>query len=581
MNKKWVLSSLPKEELTNQFSEFPPLLASLLFSRGKITQEEIDMFLFPDYARDIHDPFLFRDMERAVERIFHAIEKNEKIIVHGDYDSDGVCSSSLLMTVLEALGSKNHEIFLPHREKEGYGLSGKSVLQFQKNHVKIIITTDCGIANVSEVALAQENSMDVIITDHHRLQNIIPRAFAIIHPLLPDQKYPFLDLAGTGVAFKLAQGLIAQAKKQNISVSGTRFGEDITWDGFEKWLLDLVAIATVTDMMELKGENRVLVKYGLLVLNKTKRIGLKELFRSIFSENKKQPIDAWGIGFVIGPRLNATGRLDSSSPSYDILMTQDQSEAQRFVLILESSNKERQLETARILREGKKQIELTEEKTLLALHDSSWHVGVIGLAAGKFSQDYHRPTIVSTVVDGEIRGSGRGIEGFNMVAALEQLTPYLSRFGGHPQACGFSLKNVQEYQEFIAKLDNVLKEQLKGKDLTPVLTIDAKVRLNDLNWKLYEYLEHFEPFGKGNPRPRFLLEKIRVQKFDQIGKEAQHIRLIVEENGMKRTALGFGKSEMTEGLQLGKELSLVVELNKNVWNGFTELQLLIIDWKFE
>ncbi len=578
MHKKWTVADEAPKEFFANFPFLPKAVAQILWNRNVRTQEEADVFLSPDYSRDLHDPFLFRDMEKAVQRILRAIEKKEKIIVHGDYDSDGVCSSSLMMTMLEALGSRDHAIFLPHREKEGYGVNVNSVKKFMEDGVTLLITTDCGITNVAPIQFAQDNGIDVIITDHHGVQKEIPPAYAIIHPDLPGQEYPWKILAGVGSAFKLAQGLILCAVEKNMPVKTDRFGSNLTWEGFEKWLLDLVAIATITDMMPLRGENRVFVKYGLLVLNKTKRVGLQELIRMIQRE-KKDILDAWSVGFLIGPRLNATGRLDSSSPSFDILMSEDHEEARKYAEFLEEANGARQEETARIIRESGEMLKNITPEYLVSVMKPNWHLGVIGLSAGKLVNEFHLPAIVATEVAGEIRGSGRSIEGFHITEALEKLEPYFSRFGGHAGACGFTLKDARQYEEFVDALRTLTKEALQNTDLTPRIFVDSSLSLSDIDWNFYENLEKLEPHGMGNSRPNFLLENVEVMDCRLMGKNNEHVRFTIADGKERKTVVGFGQSAFHKEISLGEKVSLVVEVKKNIWNAHASLQLFMQDWK--
>ena len=311
MNKKWEVFPDPPQSFFDEFPELPRTVASLLYHRNVRTQKQIDEFLNPDYSSDIHDPFLFKDMEKAVNRIFEAVEKKEKIVVHGDYDADGVSASTILISTLEGIGSKNNDIFLPHRETDGYGLNTNTIQKLSDEKTNLIITCDCGIRNIEAVAFASKLDIDIIITDHHAVPETPPDALAIIHPKV-DDNYPCKDLAGGAVAFKLMQGILKKHKEKNETLVNGQ-----THEQCEKWMLDMVAIASVADMVPLIGESRTLTKYGMIVLNRTKRIGLQKLLleAQIIEENgtKKREIDTYTIGFQIAPRINAAGRMNHAN----------------------------------------------------------------------------------------------------------------------------------------------------------------------------------------------------------------------------------------------------------------------------
>lgn len=569
------------KEFIDKFPEINPVVLRLLYNREIRTQEAIDEFLNPDYGQDVHDPFLLRDMERAVMRIIKAIEKKEKIMVHGDYDADGVTSAALVVTLLEALGAEI-DVYLPHREKEGYGLNPKTVKELSKQKVNLIITTDCGISNKNEINLAKKLGMDVIITDHHHPPEELPDCL-IINPKVLGEKYPFTELAGVGVAFKLAQALLKRLPAADIA------------PGFEKWLLDLVAIGTITDCSPLIGENRTLVKYGLIVLNKTRRVGLRKIVKEagLVDEEaerllKRMDLDTYNIGFHIGPRLNAAGRINHANQAYDLLMTASEEEAGKMATGLEKTNKDRQKITEQIVKAVEEQIQdHTEDKVLFGVGDD-WSIGIVGLVAGKIAERYNRPTLVITHNEGELAGSGRSIPDFNIIEALEKLKKYLSRFGGHSQACGFTLKKDIDLEEFKSELKKIAEEELNGKDLTPIFPIDAGISFKDINWEMFRELEKFEPFGEGNPYPIFLIEKAMVEEIRAVGKENHHLKMKLSgsTNGSKKIldAIGFCFGKTTNGnpdwcqlIKPGDYIDLVCEINKNEWNGSQELQLKILD----
>ncbi|MCX6743411.1 MAG: single-stranded-DNA-specific exonuclease RecJ, partial [Candidatus Parcubacteria bacterium] len=423
MVKKWVLREPISLEFKKQFPEIPGLILQLLYNRGLLTQKQIDQFLSPDYGQDILDPFLFPDMTKAVDRIYQEVKNKEKIAIHGDYDADGVTSTVLLTDVLQKLGAK-FIIYIPHREKEGYGLNKKTIKYLAGKKVKLIITVDCAISNAPEVDLAAKKGIDVIITDHHFEPLVLPKAYAIINPKVKKCDYPTYELAGVGVAFKLAQAIIAKDKK------------NIFGPGYEKWLLDLVGIGTVTDVMPLIGENRTLLKYGLIVLNKTKRIGLKLLAQKadIWPITETDLINSENIGYVLGPRLNAAGRMDHANTAYELLATEDYKEAEKLVASLESSNQKRQKLTEKIIEEIKSQIKDINKEFLILADGKNWPLGVIGLAAGKIKDELNRPVFVISKMGRKVVGSGRSIEEFNLIEALNKVSDCFEVYGGHAGA---------------------------------------------------------------------------------------------------------------------------------------------------
>ncbi|MFA5128496.1 MAG: single-stranded-DNA-specific exonuclease RecJ [Patescibacteria group bacterium] len=570
---KWKIAEQINGEFKNKFPEIDPVILQLLANRGIKTQEQIDEFLYPDYSQDIHDPYLFLDMEKAVERIFLALEKKEKIIVHGDYDADGVCSALVVVSTLLAMGA-DVQVYLPHRELEGYGLNMQTVEELGKNGVNLIITTDCGISNRLEIKRAAELGIDVIITDHHAEPPNLPEAaFAIIDPHLSREKYPFRDLAGAGVAFKLVQAIL---KSPQFKFGGLQFDPE----AFEKWLLDLVAIATITDIMPLLGENRTLVKHGLLVLNKTQRIGLKKLVESL-GLNKNKDLDAKNVAFQIGPRLNAAGRIDHANQAYELLKIDDVVEVQNLVDALNKTNEGRQGLSERVMAEAKAQIgeDIGEQKVLFAKGDG-WPVGIVGLVAGKIAENFWRPTFIMTEREEDIMGSGRSIPEFDITEGLHEAKDFLSHYGGHAGACGFTLKNKKDLKKFEKILKKFVEQKLSGLELVPTLNIDAEVRLEKINWELFELLEKFAPFGKANERPRYLGREFTVESFESVGTNGNHLRTNLSQgNGVRKKFIGFCFGEWCRKLKVGDKIDVVFEVDVNEWNGNRELQMKIIDLK--
>jgi len=391
MQKIWKLLDPAPATFLEEHPELPNIVANLLYHRGIITQSQIDEFLDPDYSQNVHDPYLFKDMEKTVTEIFLAIKNKDKIVVHGDYDADGVSASVILVSTLKILGCENCEVFLPHRETDGYGLNVNTINKLSENGTKLIITCDCGVSNATEIELANSLGMKVIVTDHHAVPEILPPAFSIIHPKVPGETYPDKGLAGGGVAFKVMQGLLKKYHENYVVESGPTLG-------WEKWLLDMVAIASVADMVPLLGESRTLTKYGLIVLNKTKRIGLQKLLleaRLIEEDGTtKYDLSADTIGFQIAPRINAAGRMNHANVAYNLMMTENPEEATELAHDLDKNNQDRQKVTEDLVKEAVRQAEIQKDQPILFILGAGWSTGIVGLIASKIKERYYKPTIV-------------------------------------------------------------------------------------------------------------------------------------------------------------------------------------------
>lgn len=587
--KKWNVLPAPPTEFINSHPELPTAVAQLLWNRNLRTQEKIDEFLNPDYSQDIHDPYLFQDMEKATDIIFKSIENQENIIVHGDYDADGVCSAATIVTGLRKLGAKNVGVFIPHRETDGYGLNLRTIELLHSQKTNLIITCDCGVSNVAEIDLAKKYNIKVIVTDHHTVPPKLPNADAIIHPLVPGEPYPDKGLCGGGVAFKLVQGLLKKYARSN-----TVLPDGQTFEGFEKWLLDLAAIASIGDMVPLLGESRTITKYGLTVINKTRNIGLKKLFieAGIADENgqpKRGAYDSYTMSFQVVPRLNAAGRMDHANTAFALLMAQDEKEAENLAAQLNKNNVDRQKLTEQYVSEARKQIKETKQQDnpVMFVLGKGWPTGILGLISGKIKDDHYKPAIVMGETETEINGSGRSIKEFNLIAALQSMPEMFLKFGGHPQACGFTLKSKENLEEFKAKLIDITAKQTQTVDLTPQITVDAEVELDEVNWKLYDLLQKFEPFGQANEEPKYVSRDLTVTAIEPVGQDGKHLRLTVKHKShiIKKT-IGFGLGDIKktpenwkECLKPGDKIDMVFSLGVNEWNGNRELQLTVEDIK--
>jgi single-stranded-DNA-specific exonuclease len=582
---KWQVKNKAPSAFLKQFPEFSPLISQLLYNRDLKTQQQIDEFFNPDYQGDLHDPFLLKGMEKAVKRIYQAVSKKERILVYADYDADGVCSGAILFSVLKHLGAKNIQAYIPDRAKEGHGMNKEAIKKIHKEKADLIITVDCGISNLEEAELIASLGMDLIITDHHQPKHKLPEAVALIDPWQKDDKYPFKDLCGAGVAYKLTCALLRE-KKDNPDYP------------LKKWLLDLVALATVADVMPIIGENRTLVKYGLGVLAQTKRLGLQELMKTAkvipelikHSLNGEAPLtnlNTYTIGFILAPRLNAVGRMNHASAAFHLLISQNKKEAEKLAKDINQSNSTRQNLTERIIEEAKKRIDkkLSRKDSKLIFEGSpDWPAGLVGLIASKISDQYQRPTIIYHDLDSIISGSCRSRGSFNVLGMLKHSSDCLHSFGGHEKAAGFRIKraNLKKFKNALIKF---VEDKLRGEDLIPVLDVDAELSLEDINWRNYDQIQQFAPFGKDNPEPRFLVKNAEINDLRLVGNSNKHLKMDLmifneqSKQGKRIKAIAFNLGEWHNTLNRGDSVNAVFELIANEWNGNRDLEMKIIDLK--
>ncbi len=587
--KKWNIAPPPPAEFMAEHPELPGSIVRLLWNRNLKTPAQIDAFLNPNYSRDLHDPFLFNDMEKAVAIIMDHVEKNKKITVHGDYDADGVSASVELVSCFKKLGGKNIDVFLPHREIDGYGLNNRTVQFLKDNGTSLIITCDCGISNTAEITFAKELGLTVIVTDHHAMPKEFPPADAIIHPLVPGERYPDKGLAGGGVAFKLVQALLKNHKKNHATLPDGQSHES-----FEKWLLDLVSISTVGDMVPLIGESRTLVHYGLTVLNKTHNLGLKKLLLTSGLINEdgtpaRGELDAYTIGFQIAPRINAAGRMDHANVASALLLSTNEEEALTLALQLNQNNVDRQKLTEELVAEARTQIRETNQQNnrILFVLGEGWSTGILGLIASRLKEEFYRPVLAMGLNNGTITGSGRSVREFNMIKALQTIPHFFHKFGGHPQACGFSLAHASELDLFKETLKKIVDTEIEHTDLTPQITVDAEVDLDEVNWKLYELLQKFEPFGQANEEPKYAAYGVTIMALDPVGQEGKHLRLLLKHHShVVQKTIGFGLGDPArtganwkEILKPGDKVDIVFSIGINEWQGNRELQMKILDLK--
>ena len=575
----------------------PRLLASLLWRRGIRDDAAAAKFLDPSWDEANHDPFSFRDMRRAVDRLLLAIRNHERIVVHGDYDADGVAAAVILHQVLTKLGA-DVSVYLPHREKEGYGLSEATVRSLAAQGTKLIVTCDCGIASVGEISLAGELGIDVIVTDHHTIPTgrpgpaaateasptgepsrptraasvaatgpadyVLPPAYAILHPRQPGETYPFPHLTGGGVAFKLAQALWQAGGLP---------------PGHEKWLLDLVAVSTVADLGSLTGENRALVRYGLTVLGKTRRPGLAKLVE--LSGAARHGLDAGSIGFQIAPRINAAGRMDHANGAFDLLVATTDEEATRLAATLDRHNTDRRAATDKLVAEAREMAAAQASDAAIVVAGQGWPAALCGLIAARLSEDYYRPVIaLGRDAEGKYVGSGRSINEFDITAALKVCSAHLAKFGGHPRACGLSIEGDENFKNFSVAFKAYATERLAGVELTPRLDVEERLTPSEATLATVESIRKLEPHGVDNPKPLFLLENVRVLGAMTVGDGGKHLRLTVADDaGGRLQCIGFRMGDRPWIPAAGDRIDAVVELDVNEWQGMRSPQGKLVDFR--
>ena len=562
--KQWILKN--KELLSGDF-----LIAYLLRDRGVPDKSE-ECFFSPNFERDLHDPYLFRDMKKAVERVLIAAEKNEKILIYGDYDVDGVTSSTMLYKLLSALGLKA-EVYLPHRENEGYGMNKDVVKQFSEKGFSLLISSDCGISNFDEIDLANKSGMDVIIFDHHLPPEKIPAACAIINSKLSEETYPFKELSSGGVVFKFIQAFFKNEKAKKFAQSKGLF------EGWEKWLLDLAAISTICDSMPLVGENRVLVKYGLRVLSKTRNPGLRRLME--IARVNPAAVDAEKVGFCIGPRINAAGRMEHANLAFSLLNTESDAEAVELSAQLNQANINRQKLVEQIMNQARHQLAENGGNFACVAYGADWPAGIVGLVAGKLKDEFYLPTFIIGSNGEKLTGSGRSIDELNIMEVMQKAAEggLLAKFGGHKMACGFSLINESAVDEFKKQINQIAQEFIGELELSPKLSIDAHLPLEHISEPLVGELAQFAPFGSGNSKPKFFAKNLEVVSVEPVGLTKKHLRSYFRDSqGKVWKVMGFGwNSNGHLPFEANSRLDIVYELSENEWNGNKEIQIELVD----
>ncbi|MGZ4133747.1 MAG: single-stranded-DNA-specific exonuclease RecJ [Tumebacillaceae bacterium] len=533
-----------------------PILARLLWRRGIQTVEEAQRFLYPGW-NGFYDPFLMKDMDKTVARIRSAIDNQERVMIYGDYDADGATSTSLLFLALRELGA-DVEYYIPDRFSEGYGLNNQAIEEAKEQGYQLVITVDNGISAVEQVQLARELGLDLIVTDHHTPPEVLPDAYAILNPKQPGCTYPDKMLAGVGVAFKLVQALYGRLPDE---------------------FLDLAALGTVADLAPLVDENRLITMYGLEKMNESPRPGIRALINVAALQDKK--ITAGHIGFSFGPRINASGRLDSATYAVRLLTTEDAQEAGELAQFLEDRNKERQEIGEQIFEQAVSLVEAHPEwldGRVLVVASHGWNEGVIGIVASRLVERYYRPTLMIALGEEKGKASARSIAGFDLYEALTNCADLLGHYGGHKMAAGFSIA-PERVDDLRKRINEIAFEVLTEDEMRPKLDIDAELSLQEIDLQLVEQMQMLAPYGFGNPSPRFSFTGLGIEQTRVVGKDAAHLQLRVRQANRQLDCIAFRRGEEQHLMENLSSIDIAGELSINEWNGRRNLQFVLGDWR--
>jgi len=578
--KKYAVRDEIPDKAHEALADYPALLKKLLFYRGIQNSESATDFLNFDYQKHLHDPDLLKDMSKAVARILKALELNEKIIIFGDYDADGIPGGVILHDFFKKIGFENFINYIPHRHNEGFGLNESAVKQFLQAEAKLLITIDCGIANVSEINLAQENGLDVIVTDHHLVNgNGVPKAFAIVNPNQPGCKYPNKSLCGAGVVFKLVQALL----KSLPQLQTTNHKLSTIPAGWEKWLLDMAGLATLSDMVPLIGENRAIAHYGMKVLRKSPRVGLMKLLRKLKINQRELTED--DVGFMITPRINAASRMGEPMDAFRLFATTDEIEADQVSDHLNKVNDERKGVVASMVKEMKHTVKerYLEKPKVIVLGNPNWRPSLLGLAANTLAEEHICPVFLwgrdgENIIKGSCRSDGE--------TSLSEMMASVSggiflEYGGHHFSGGFSViaEKVHLLEEELVRAYERARENLEATS-KQVEMIDARLSLNDVDWSSWNLINQLSPFGVGNPKPLFLFESVKLHEAKLFGKLKNHLELTFKKNNNEKVkAIGFfmKPEQFKTKLISGEKINLVATMERSTFRNFPELRLRIVD----
>ena len=558
MNKKWEGYKVDEEKAKKiaQKHNISELMAKIILNRN-IPEEKIEGFLHPKLS-DLYDPFLFNDMDKAVDRILKAIDEKQKITIYGDYDVDGITSATILVKFFTSLNA-NVDAYLPNRLSEGYGLNEASLESIKESGTNLLVTVDCGISGLEEVEYAKKLGMDVIITDHHECPEKIPDCIAVIDAKRPDSKYPFSGLAGCGVSFKLAQAISQKLKLPDESFLN---------------YLDIVALGTIADIVPLVEENRIIVKYGLEMMRKTENPGLKALITSSTLKN----IDSSAISFGLAPRINACGRMGQAELALKMLLTDNLKEAVDIATKLQEMNRNRQEIERGIINEAIEQIEKEKlnDKKVIVVGKENWHHGVIGIVSSKITESYYKPSILVCFEGEEGKGSGRSVDGFDLHAALTACSKYLLKFGGHEMAIGLTL-NRSDFENFRKAICEYAEDKLPD-EFVPTVKYDTEITNKDVTKETINELKLLEPYGEGNAAPLFAYKNIRVDSIRTLSND-KHLKLNVKDEHRIFSAIAFNMGEKKNSIRMGEKADILCTMEINSYNGIDMIQLNIKDIK--
>ena len=559
MNRKWQVNEIDNNEIERIEKNFniSKLVASIIAGKGLKTDEEIEVFLHPRRT-DFHNPFLMPDMEKAANRIVEAIKNNEKVAIYGDYDVDGITSSTVLHRFLKDRGL-NTNIYIPNRLCEGYGLNAEEIKKIAEEGHTLMITVDCGITGKAEVELAKSLGIDTIVTDHHEPPEELPEAIAVVDCKRKDNKYPFRELAGVGVTFKLTQAI---SKILNLKEE-----ENLKY-------LHIVCIGTISDIVPLVDENRTISKLGLMLLNQTKNVGLKVLLESLGYKK----IDSTAVSFGIAPRVNACGRMGHERVALELFLTDDVKRARELAKELNDFNTKRQEIEKRIFEEALEQIKNGQEEKnpCIILRKENWHHGVIGIVSSKITEMYFKPSILMAIEGEDCKGSGRSIPGFDIHEALEKCNKNIKQFGGHSMAIGITVESAN-FEAFKSSVLNYAKEK-HIEDIVPVLNIDEKLQLKDITMKDVQDLALLEPFGEANKPPLFQINNVKIETIRTLS-EGKHLKMDIKDDNTKFGTIGFNLGSLANEYKIGDKIDIAGYLEINSFGGRDSIQINIKDIK--
>ena len=561
---RWTLKPKPSETVIDHLKKelgIDAIVATLLAQRGIETFDQAKQFFRPQLS-DLHNPFLMKDMDKAVDRIELAIANEENILVYGDYDVDGTTSVALLSSYLKSY-YPNVATYIPDRYEEGYGVSYKGIDFAEDNNFSLIIALDCGVKAIEKVAYASEKNIDFIICDHHRPGKELPQAVAVLDPKREDCNYPYKELCGCGVGFKLIQAL---SEKRDLQL------EDLIL------YLDLVATAIGADIVPITGENRVLAHYGLKVINSNPRVG----FKAILKQVKKETLTITDVVFIIAPRINAAGRMKHGNHAVTLLTESDINRAAEYASEIEQFNTDRRDTDKSITEEALLQItnNKEEKRNTTVVYHHNWHKGVIGIVASRLTETYYRPTLVFTKSGDKLAASARSVKGFDVYNALEGCSEYIEQFGGHKYAAGLTL-HEKDFEAFKNAFEKVVSETIDPKLLQPELKVDAEINLAEITPKLYRLLKQFAPFGPGNMTPVFMTQGLKDTGWGKcVGEDKTHLRLTVQQNNSPQfVCIGFGMADKQDIACAGVPFKAAYVIDENEWQGKVSLQLRLKDIK--